>query len=114
MNRRRILIIDDELDLCLLLKNYFVKKGFDVCISHTITEGLDLAKTWDPDDVFLDHNLPDGTGWENAPQIYRDNDNNVRFFLISAYNPAAPEMPEEAEVVKIVKPISYRQLDPYF
>ncbi len=66
---KRVFIIDDETDFCLLMKNYFIRKNFEVHIFHTLEEGmknLDLIK---PDILFLDNNLPDGLGWEKTEYI---------------------------------------------
>ena len=41
---KKILIIDDETDLCLLLKEYFVKKHYEVILSHTLMEGTHLLE----------------------------------------------------------------------
>lgn len=110
---RRILIIDDETDLCMLLSAFFVRRGYEVCVSHTIGEGFELARTWHPTDIFLDHNLPDGTGWGRAPEIASFN-LDARLFLVSAYHPLPPHMPEGAQWVQMVKPLSYTSLEPYF
>ena len=64
---RKILIIDDETDLCLLLKEYFVRKNYEVIVSHTLQEGKVLLTENKPDILFLDNNLPDGIGWTEAP-----------------------------------------------
>jgi len=34
------LIIDNEVDFCLLLKGYFLRKNGEVYIYHTLSEGL--------------------------------------------------------------------------
>ena len=112
-NRRKVLIIDDEIDLCHLLKSYFLRKDYDVYLSHTLEQGLSFLNTLNPDVVFLDNNLPDGVGWEIAPQIARDYP-HVQLYLISAYHPSYPEMPENAKYRIIEKPISLTDLDKEF
>lgn len=37
---KKVLIIDDEVDFCLLLKGYFLRKKGEVYIYHTLSEGL--------------------------------------------------------------------------
>lgn len=113
MLERKVLIIDDEVDLCQLLKNFFVRKGYEVTVAHKLAEGIPLIETWQPDHLFLDHNLPDGTGWDLVPKLQQDYP-KLRFFLISAFNPVLPEVKDETQIHKLVKPLSYRQLDPYF
>ena len=57
MPDKRILIIDDEADFCLLFKNYFVKKNYEVQISHTLKDGMDSIENFKPDIIFMDNNL---------------------------------------------------------
>ena len=48
-----ILIIDDDRDLCLLLKIYFLRKNYEVTIVYSFCDALPLAKGIQPDIVFL-------------------------------------------------------------
>jgi len=106
----KILIIDDEIDLCLLLKSYFAKKGYEVNIAYTLTNGLDHLKSNLPDILFLDNNLSDGLGWPMLPAILRTAP-ELKVFLISAYHPPLPLLPNGSYVKVIEKPISFADLD---
>ena len=112
-DRRTILIIDDETDLCLLLKDYFVRKNYEVVVTHTLEEGKIILYDTRPDILFLDNNLPDGTGWNFAPQIAADLPNTY-IVLISAFHPRKPEMPVNARYRMIEKPVSLSDLDKQF
>lgn len=106
----KVLIIDDEIDLCLLLKSYFLRKNYEVYLSHTLEEGVSFLKTLQPNIVFLDNNLPDGIGWSVAPSLaleYPD----MYINMISAFHPQKPEMPASARYSIIEKPISFSDLD---
>ena len=61
-NRKKILVLDDEPDFCSLISKILSKEGLEVICAHTLTEGLDLIKSKNPDIVLLDNRLPDGTG----------------------------------------------------
>ncbi|HRO42701.1 MAG TPA: response regulator [Flavipsychrobacter sp.] len=113
MDRRKVLIIDDEIDLCHLLKSYFLRKNYEVYLSHTLEQGLSFLKTLQPDIIFLDNNLPDGVGWSIAPQIASELP-ETHINLISAFHPAMPAMPREAKFTLIEKPISLADLDKQF
>ncbi len=113
MHSRKVLIIDDEIDLCHLLKSYFLRKNYEVYLSHTIEQGVAFLKTLQPDIVFLDNNLPDGTGWSIAPTIAEELP-NVYLNLISAFHPTVPKMPEHTHFSVIEKPISLTDLDKQF
>jgi len=84
MPAKKILIIDDETDFCLLLKAYFVRKNYDVYLSYLLTQGMKLLEQIEPDIVFLDNNLPDGFGWEKVEDIKKMFP-HIELNLISAY-----------------------------
>lgn len=109
-DRRKVLIIDDEIDLCLLLKGYFLRKNYEVYLSHTLGEGISFLRSIRPDIIFLDNNLPDGIGWSAAPELAMEFP-QMYINLISAFHPTMPEMPEHARFNVIEKPISLTDLD---
>ncbi len=109
----KVLIIDDEVDLSLLLKSYLTKKGYDTEIKHNISEGLIALKESQPAILFLDNNLPDGFGWEIAPQLVNDYPEMFIFF-ISAFHPTRPAMPVNSRFVLIEKPVSMAEIDRIF
>jgi DNA-binding NtrC family response regulator len=109
-SRRKVLIIDDEIDLCLLLKSYFVRKNYEVYLSHTLEEGLSFIKSLNPNIIFLDNNLPDGIGWNVAPDIATSHPDTY-INMISAFHPVKPQMPADAKYSVIEKPISFSDLD---
>ena len=59
--KKRILIVDDEIDIVNLIKNYFLLHGYDVL---TATGGRDALKKAEqqPDLILLDINMPDIDG----------------------------------------------------
>jgi len=71
MKRKKILIIDDEEDFCLILKSYFTGKQYEVYYSYSLNKGMKLLDEIEPDIVFLDNHLPDGSGWSKADQIMK-------------------------------------------
>lgn len=110
---KKVLIIDDETDLCLLLKDYFLRKNYEVNIAHTLKEGKGLLSSIHPDILFLDNNLPDGTGWSVAPKIALEYPATY-IVLISAFHPQLPEMPVKSQFRAIEKPISFADLNKQF
>jgi len=57
----RMLIVDDEPDLCYLLAGMMNKK-LDVHITHSLSDARHHVDEYKPDILFLDNNLPDGRG----------------------------------------------------
>lgn len=107
---KKILIIDDETDLCLLLKDYFTRKQYEVYVCNTLSEGERTLNDVHPDILFLDNNLPDGVGWNTAPEIAK-NYPDLYIVLFSAFHPEIPAMPANAHFRIVEKPISLLDLE---
>ena len=112
-SRKKVLIIDDETDLCLLLKDYFNRKNYEVTISHTLNDGKNQLESLKPEILFLDNNLPDDEGWQYAPELATEYPDTY-MVLVSAYHPDEPKMPDASRYRIIEKPISFSDLDKQF
>lgn len=110
ITKGKVLIIDDEIDLCHLLKGYFLRKNFEVYLAHTLEQGLAFLDSLKPNILFIDNNLPDGIGWHAAPGIAAKYP-VLQINLLSAFHPTVPDMPSEANFRVIEKPISLSDLD---
>ncbi|HOA36855.1 MAG TPA: response regulator [Flavihumibacter sp.] len=107
---KKILIVDDEEDLCLLLKIYFTRKKFQVAVANTLQDGLTKLESWQPDILFLDNNLPDGLGWDKADHILQQYP-ALNVHLISAFHPAMPDTTQKNRLHIIEKPFTQQQLN---
>ena len=65
----KILIIDDDRQLCEMLCRKIDKMGHETAMACTLGDGLSQMATMRPDVVFLDVMLPDGNGLDALPQI---------------------------------------------
>jgi CheY-like chemotaxis protein/signal transduction histidine kinase len=59
-----LLIIEDDPNFAEFLFDFAHKQGFKSLIALDGQTGLDLVRTYKPDAIILDLNLPDITGWE--------------------------------------------------
>ncbi len=59
--KKSVLVIDDEEDLCALIKGVLKKEGFLVECAGSLAAAAQMLQGR-PDIVLLDNNLPDGTG----------------------------------------------------
>ncbi len=64
-----VLIIDDEVEICLILDKFLTKKGFKVTTCHTGNDGLSKIKNTDFDLIISDFRLPDFNGLEYLKEI---------------------------------------------
>lgn len=67
--KQKILIIDDDMDLCRLLRNNLEQEGYYVCIRHDGAAGLQEAQSADYQLIVLDIMLPHKNGYEVLEKI---------------------------------------------
>lgn len=66
----RILIVDDEMDLCQLMKTTLRKEGFsEIETAGTLKEGWEKFEQFSPSIAILDVMLPDGEGYDLCKRI---------------------------------------------
>ena len=65
----KILIVDDDNNICDLLKLYFENDGYEVKIANDGFEGVNFFKIYQPDIVLLDIMLPKKDGWQVCREI---------------------------------------------
>ena len=66
---KKLAVIDDEIDFCVLVKMYSNKLNIECRYANTLADGIKLLKEFSPDVLILDNNLPDGSGWQKATSI---------------------------------------------
>jgi DNA-binding response OmpR family regulator len=112
MNASRILIIDDEIEVCLLLSHYLSKKNWEVEYATTIAEGMEIFQRIKPPVIILDNNLPDGYGIDNIG-IFREFDPDVIVILMSARSDLKEDALERGANIFMEKPISFAILNTF-
>ena len=70
----KILIVDDEKNICELINLYLVKEGFETDLAHTGKEAVTKFQADTYDLVLLDIMLPEMDGWEVCREIRRYSD----------------------------------------
>jgi len=69
MEEKRILVVDDDTELCQLLTEYLEPEGFGVVSAHDGESGLSQALSGQSDLVILDVMLPKANGFEVLHKI---------------------------------------------
>ncbi|MBQ2278471.1 MAG: response regulator transcription factor [Clostridia bacterium] len=70
MMATKLLVIDDEANICDLLKIYFENEGYEVKTASDGIEGISYFKMYEPDLVLLDIMLPKNKdGWQVCREI---------------------------------------------
>ncbi len=69
MENKKILIVDDDENICELLRLYLEKDGFDTVVANDGEKAVELARTVSPALILLDIMLPKLDGWQVCREI---------------------------------------------
>lgn len=78
----KILVVDDEEGIVLLLNGFLESLGHSIENAHTGREALEKVKTHDPDILLLDYKLPDMDGIKVLKEI-RSRNKKVKVIMIT-------------------------------
>jgi two-component system response regulator HydG len=82
---QKILIIDDEIDICQLLSRFLTKKGYQTEFASTGKKGIALLEKQDYDLILCDFRLPDMDGTQAIQELRKIN-HNVKIIIITGYS----------------------------
>lgn len=77
MNLGKILVVDDDLNICELLRLYLEKEGYTVVIANDGVTAVTTFQEESPDLVLLDIMLPRLDGWQVCREIRKFSDNPI-------------------------------------
>lgn len=66
---KKILVVDDEIDILDLLKYNLEKEGYQVQVADNGIKGVEIAQTFIPDLILLDIMMPNQDGVETCRQL---------------------------------------------
>ncbi|HJZ88115.1 MAG TPA: response regulator [Polyangia bacterium] len=81
---RYLLVVDDEEVIRRTLRRYFEHHGYEVAEAPDISEARESLRSRPPDGVFLDKNLPGGSGVEFISEV-RATRSDVVVLVITGY-----------------------------
>lgn len=117
IDKKKVMIIEDEIDILLLYKDYLNNKGFSVqATSTTANEALKDYENFYPNMIILDYNLPGKlSGLEAAKQILTRYP-SVPIIMVTAYESVKNEMSNDhffadKKIVLLLKPIKLHILE---
>ncbi len=111
-SKPKLLIVDDEIEICDFLKMFFEERGFKVEVAYTGPDAIKKVASYHPSVVLLDIKLPGMDGLAVLKQIKADYP-GVRVLMVTAIETA--EKIDEALRLGadnyITKPLSLEYLE---
>ena len=74
MSKLKILIVDDDTNICELLRLYLDKEGYDTVLCHDGESAVKMQQSENPDLMLLDIMLPKLDGWQVCREIRKSSD----------------------------------------
>jgi two-component system, OmpR family, response regulator len=84
-NKPRVLIVDDEVDICYLLKGILRYKNIEANYVTTLAEAEAHLQENDPPLIFLDNHLSDGKGMDYVQRIKKEHPSTA-IVMITAHD----------------------------
>ena len=81
----KILIVDDEVDICYFLSRNLTKRNFNVSYVHSLAEAETRIQEEHPEILLLDNRLPDGYGINFITKIKNSNP-DLKVIMITAHD----------------------------
>ncbi len=84
----KVLIVDDELDICYLLGGILKQKKLKTSYVNTLSDAENAIKNDPPEILFLDNHLPDGFGLDFISYV-KATAPTTKIIMITAHDSAA-------------------------
>jgi two-component system CheB/CheR fusion protein len=107
---RRVLVVEDNLDMAELLREMLLRGGHEVAMAHNGPQALELAREVQPDLILCDIGLPGGMSGYDLGRAIRADEKLRHVTLVALTGYGRPEDRAEADAVgfdaHLVKPVS--------
>ncbi|UJL46006.1 response regulator [Virgibacillus sp. NKC19-16] len=109
--QKKILVVDDQAGIRLLLTDLFTSKGYHVTTATTGKEALDIINTNPFHLIIVDYRLPIFNGTEILDQLHQ-NEREIPAFLMSGFEESIREEAAQYSQVKAVltKPFDVEEM----
>jgi DNA-binding response OmpR family regulator len=108
---KKIMVVDDDKDLLAVVKLYLKRAGYDVAVTTSCDDGMNILNAFKPDLIYLDVNVGTNDGRQMCKQIKSLAEHkHIPTILISANDDALKTYREyEADAI-MRKPFQPEQL----
>jgi len=84
MDKKRVLVVDDEEEFCKFLSDYLKERGCAVELAYDGMQAKDLLEKKKYDYIFIDCNMPELTGVELL-KVIKERNPSAKKVMVSAY-----------------------------
>ena len=110
---KKILIVDDELDILTYFEAVFQDNGYDTVSAENGIEGFERAKSERPDLIVLDVTMPKQSGIKTYRQFKRHPAlKNIPVIILTAVDDSFEVLLDELEEFELPKGIFNKPIDP--
>jgi len=108
---QEVLIVDDEIDICLLLKSLLRSQSISSSFVQTLADAENKFEEIHPSILFLDMNLPDGNGIQKI-EGFKLKSPQTNIVMMSAYDTVEDRRNalEKGADLFLSKPFSRKQI----
>jgi CheY-like chemotaxis protein len=106
----RVLVVDDEVEICLLVTQYLKKLGYDTAFCLSIAEAAQRIAEVPYDLLFVDLNLRDGSGYDLINAL-RKSQSDTKVIVISAYDSERQKALQRGASFFLAKPFTKKSID---
>ena len=105
----KILVVDDEIEICLLVTRYLKKMGFDASYALSISDAVSKVSRISYDLIFVDLNLADGSGYDLINSLQAANV-SAKIIIISAYDSERQKAMQKGAALFMAKPFTKKSI----
>ncbi len=112
--RTKLLIVDDDPEICALLRLRFEKRGYHVDTASDGEQAVDQARALHPALIILDVMMPKKTGWEVVRDLRHDDaTKDIKIVMLTAIGQQVNELTAPLYGVEdhLDKPFEFAELE---
>jgi CheY-like chemotaxis protein len=106
----RVLVVDDEVEICLLVTQYLKKLGYETSFCLSIAEAAQKIAAAPYDLIFVDLNLRDGSGYDLMKALHKSK-SSTKVIVISAYDSERQKALQKGASFFLAKPFTKQSID---
>jgi len=110
-DKKRIIYIDDEVEACKTIVEFFTLRGYDVNVAFDAEAGYNLVKNTEPNIIIMDLKIAGVSGIDLLERLSKEK-TNIPVIVVTAFQEAIIELQERELVVDkfFTKPYSLEDL----